>query len=88
MPAIGVERGKNGLTVRADMPGFGPVRKRRRRHPRSQGRRASELCDHVDRLIIGLGHSGPAGRVVLGGTGRSLLHDGTYPILVVARPVG
>jgi nucleotide-binding universal stress UspA family protein len=46
----------------------------------------SELGDHVDLLVIGSGHSGPAGRVVLGSTGRALVHDAPYPIVVVPRP--
>jgi nucleotide-binding universal stress UspA family protein len=46
----------------------------------------SELGDHVDLLVIGSGRSARAGRVALGSTGTSLVHDAPYPILVVPRP--
>ncbi|MBV9414989.1 MAG: universal stress protein [Solirubrobacterales bacterium] len=46
----------------------------------------SALGDRVDLLVIGSGHSAPAGRVALGRTGTSLMDDAPYPILVVPRP--
>jgi nucleotide-binding universal stress UspA family protein len=46
----------------------------------------SELCDRVDLLVFGSGHSGPPGRVQLGNTGRGVLRLATCPVLVVPRP--
>jgi len=46
----------------------------------------SGLCDEVDLLVLGSGHSGPPGRVQPGGTGRGVLRQATCPVLVVPRP--
>jgi len=46
----------------------------------------SELCDEVDLLVLGSGHSGPPGCVQPGGTGRGVLGLATCPVLVVPRP--
>ncbi|HYA69412.1 MAG TPA: universal stress protein [Acidimicrobiales bacterium] len=46
----------------------------------------SELCDEVDLLVLGSGHSGPPGCVQPGGTGRGVLRLATCPVLVVPRP--
>ena len=46
----------------------------------------SALCDRVDLLVIGSGHSAPPGRVQPGGTGRGILRLATCPVLVVPRP--
>ena len=46
----------------------------------------SALCDQVDLLVIGSGHSAPRGRVQPGGTGRGILRLATCPVLVVPRP--
>jgi len=46
----------------------------------------SELCDEVDLLVLGSGHSGPPGCVQPGGTGRAVLRLATRPVLVVPRP--
>ncbi|MBV8220615.1 MAG: universal stress protein [Solirubrobacterales bacterium] len=46
----------------------------------------SELCDEVDLLVLGSGHSGPPGRVQPGRTGRGMLRLATCPVLVVPRP--
>ena len=46
----------------------------------------SALCDEVDLLVIGSGHSAPPGRVQPGGTGRGILRLATCPVLVVPRP--
>ncbi|MBV9809794.1 MAG: universal stress protein [Solirubrobacterales bacterium] len=44
------------------------------------------LCDHVDLLVIGSGHSGAPGRVRLGTTGETLINEAPTPILVAPRP--
>ena len=46
----------------------------------------SELCDDVDLLVLGSGHSSPAGRVQPGSTGRGMLGLATCPLIVVPRP--
>jgi nucleotide-binding universal stress UspA family protein len=46
----------------------------------------SELADQVDLLVIGSGHTGPAGRLEFGPTGRALLNLASCPVLVVPRP--
>jgi nucleotide-binding universal stress UspA family protein len=46
----------------------------------------AELCDDVDLLVIGSGHSGPPGLVQTGATGRGLLQLAACPVLVVPRP--
>jgi nucleotide-binding universal stress UspA family protein len=46
----------------------------------------AELCDEVDLLVLGSGHSGPPGCVQPGGTGRGQLGLATRPVLVVPRP--
>ena len=45
-----------------------------------------ELCDDVDLLVLGSGHSGRPGRVQLGSTGRDILRLAPCPVLVVPRP--
>jgi nucleotide-binding universal stress UspA family protein len=45
-----------------------------------------ELSENVDLLLIGSRRWGPVARVLLGGTGEALLHDGSCPVLVVPRP--
>jgi hypothetical protein len=47
----------------------------------------AELCDEVDLLVPGSGHSGPPGCVQPGGTGRGVLGLATRPVLVVPRPL-
>jgi nucleotide-binding universal stress UspA family protein len=44
------------------------------------------LCDHVDLLVIGSGHSGAPGRVQLGSTGETPINAAPTPILVAPRP--
>ena len=46
----------------------------------------AELCDEVDLLVLGSGHSGPPGCVQPGGTGRGVLGLATRPVLVAPRP--
>jgi nucleotide-binding universal stress UspA family protein len=46
----------------------------------------AELCDEVDLLVVGSGHSGQPGRVQSGGTGRGVLRLAACPVLVVPRP--
>jgi nucleotide-binding universal stress UspA family protein len=44
------------------------------------------LSSEVDLLVIGSRRWGPMARVLLGGTGETLLHEGHCPMLVVPRP--
>ena len=50
---------------------------------------ADVLCalgDDVDLLVIGSGHSGPAGRVGLGRVGRAVVRGCRSPVMIVPRP--
>ncbi len=47
----------------------------------------SELCDQVDLVVLGSGHSAPRGRVQPGGTGRGVLGLATCPVIIAPRPV-
>jgi nucleotide-binding universal stress UspA family protein len=44
------------------------------------------LSREVDLLVIGSRRWGPMARVLLGGTGETLLHGAHCPMLVVPRP--
>ena len=46
----------------------------------------SELCEQVDLLVLGSGHSAPPGRVQPGSTGRALLRLARAPVVLVPRP--
>ena len=46
----------------------------------------AELCDEIDLLVLGSGHSAAPGRVQLGDTGRGMLRLAACPVLVVPRP--
>jgi len=46
----------------------------------------TELCKHVDLLVIGSRRWGGAARVLLGSTGEALMHGASAPVLVVPRP--
>jgi nucleotide-binding universal stress UspA family protein len=46
----------------------------------------SDLCDEVDLLVLGSGHSGPPRRVQPGDTGEALLRLARCPVLVAPRP--
>ena len=45
-----------------------------------------KLGEQVDLLVIGSGRTAPPGRILLGTTGRALLHDAPCPVLVAPRP--
>jgi nucleotide-binding universal stress UspA family protein len=46
----------------------------------------SDLCDKVDLLVLGSGHTSPPGRVQPGRTGRAMLGLATCPLLLTPRP--
>jgi Universal stress protein family len=46
----------------------------------------AELCDEIDLLVVGSGHTALPGRVQLGDTGRGMLPLAACPVLVVPRP--
>jgi nucleotide-binding universal stress UspA family protein len=45
-----------------------------------------ELGEKVDLLVIGSGRTGPAGRILVGGTGHALLRDAPCAVVVAPRP--
>jgi nucleotide-binding universal stress UspA family protein len=45
-----------------------------------------EFGEQVDLLVIGSGHKGPAGRILLGLTGHALLRDAPCAVLIAPRP--
>jgi nucleotide-binding universal stress UspA family protein len=52
----------------------------------SAARVLQDLSDEVDLLVIGSRRWGRAARVLLGGTGESLMHGARCPVMVVPRP--
>jgi nucleotide-binding universal stress UspA family protein len=55
----------------------------RRGHPTTL---LDELSDDVDLIVIGSRRWGPLTRVLLGGTGESLMHGSRCSVMVVPRP--
>jgi nucleotide-binding universal stress UspA family protein len=45
-----------------------------------------ELSEHLDLLVIGSRHWGPAARVLLGSTGEAIMHDAACAVVAVPRP--
>ncbi len=54
--------------------------------PGAPPRALRELSDQVDLLVIGSRRWGATSRVLLGGTGETLMHDAGCPVLVAPRP--